>query len=344
MALDFSTSKRTARFLDPFNGFQPVSREVQVRTDPLTGDRARVLPFRARNLEMRDHQKYIDRSLETRCPFCPGNLEEMTSRFLPEVVAEGRLSRGQATCFPNAFPYEAMNTVVSLCHAHYLRPGEFTPEIIADALLLSQESFSRLARGLSYASVNWNYMMPAGAGLVHPHFQLAAGRGPTRYQARLKTRARSYARRTGGALIDDYLAAEKEQGSRWLGGLGPAGWVTAFAPRAIYDVMALFSGGKGLMDLSEAEVRGLARGICLVLGYFDEKGLSGFNLALHCGLKASSGLPGMLRLVSRADIPPMGIDEINYFEKLHDEMLTFLPPEAVAGELGPVFRAAGAEN
>ena len=344
MSIKFSSSVRRARFLDPFNKFQPVTREVQVRTDPLTGDRARVLPFRARSLEMRDHQKYIDRSLKVKCPFCPENLEAMTSRFLPEVVPEGRLSRGEATCFPNAFPYEAMNTVVSLCHAHYLRPGEFTPQIIADALLLSQDSFRELAKGLSYASVNWNYMMPAGAGLVHPHFQLAAGRGPTVYQARLKSRAASYARRTGGALVDDYLSAERATGSRWLGTLGPAAWVTAFAPRAIYDVMALFPGGKGLMDLNGAGIHALAKGVCLVLGYFGEKGISGFNMVLHCGLKPESRLPGMLRLVSRADIPPMGIDEINYFEKLHDEMLTFLPPEQVAEELGPVFRDSGAEK
>jgi galactose-1-phosphate uridylyltransferase len=41
----------------------------------------------------------------------------------------------------------------------------------------------------------------------------------------------------------------------------------------------------------------------------------------------------MLRLVSRVDMPPMGVDEINYFEKLHDEMITFLPPEELAERL-----------
>ena len=334
MSLKFAITRRKSSFLDPFNDFKPAKLTVEVRTDPLSGHRARVLSFRARDLGAVDHGVYIERAAKMRCPFCPENIVPMTSRFLPQEVPQGRLTRGEAVCFPNAFPYEAMNAVVVLSKAHYLRPSEFTPRLLADGLLLSKEVFKQVAKGLSYGSVNWNYMMPAGAGLVHPHFQIAAGRSPTSFQERLRRRAVAYTKANRGAdIAEDYLAHEKNDGARWIGRLGPAGWTAAFAPRAVFDIMALTPGQKGLLDLSPAQALQLARGIARVLAYFEKKGVGAFNMALHTRLQPGAGLPLMLRLVSRVDIPPMGIDEINYFEKLHDEKLSFLPPEDVAREV-----------
>lgn len=77
----------------------------------------------------------------------------------------------------------------------------------------------------------------------------------------------------------------------------------------------------------------LAQGIARVLRFFEDQGVSAFNMALHTGFGADSGLPMAVRLVSRVDIPPKGVDEINYFHKLHDETLTFVPPEEAAKEL-----------
>lgn len=334
MPLKFATTTRRARFLDPFNQFQPADLKVEVRGDPLTGDVARVLKFRARPLGEVDHSLFLKRAAKLKCPFCPENIESMCARYLPRDVPEGNLRRGQATCIPNAFPYEAVNGVVILTREHYLQPRDFSAEILADGLLLSRDAFRRLAPGMSYGSVNWNYMMPAGAGLVHPHFQFAAGKTPTRAQARLRRRAKAYSRAHDGAdIVADYLAAERRAGARWLGRLGPAGWTAAFAPRAIYDLMALVPGDKGLLDLSPKQALALGQGMTRVLTYFQQKGVAAFNLGLHTQLVPGTGLPFMLRLVSRVEIPPMGVDEINYFEKLHDEMLTFLQPEMVAEEL-----------
>ncbi len=338
MSLRFPVTRRRTAFLDPFQGFQRRELEIEVRQDPLTGHVARILQFRARPLGPVDHSLFLKRAAALKCPFCPENIPHMCARFLPQQVPGGRLSRGEATLFPNAFPYEAMNAVLVLTHRHYLPPGDFTLRQLADGLLLAREAFRRLAGGLRFASVNWNYMMPAGAGLVHPHFQLAAGRSPTRFQAALRRRARAFARRQGSDIARAYLDHERRHRSRWLGRLGPAGWVAAFAPRAIYDLMALVPGGRGLMDLSPQQVHSLARGITRVLAYFQDKGVAAFNLALHTPLHPDTGLPLMLRLVSRVEIPPMGVDEINYFEKLHDEMLTFVPPEQVAEEIRPFWR------
>lgn len=336
MELKFEIARSRARFLDPFKKFATTELDIETRKDPLSGDSTRVLSFRARPLGPIDHQVYLERSQERPCPFCPENLERMTTRYLPQDLPEGRLSQGGATVFPNAFPYEAMNAVLVLCPEHYLRPSQFSTEILANGLSLAALAFKRLAKGQTYASVNWNYLMPAGAGLVHPHFQLAAGKSPTRFQANLRARARAHARaKENGDIASDYILAERQAGTRWLGRLGPASWLTPFAPRAIYDVMALIPGDKGLMDLKPGQIEKLAQGMSRVLAFFEAQGVGYFNFTLHTQLKSGAGLPCMLRLVSRVDIPPMGVDEINYFEKLHDEMITFLPPEELAQRLKP---------
>jgi galactose-1-phosphate uridylyltransferase len=331
--LKFAVAKRKTSFLDPFNKFVPKTLEVEVRTDPLTGHVARVLHWRARPLGPIDHSGFLETSAQMKCPFCPENALKMCARFLPEDVPEGRLTRGETFCIPNAFPYETMNAVVVLGKKHYRTPAQFTPELLADGLLLARDAFMKLGKDMSFASVNWNYMMPAGGGLVHPHFQVAAGKQPTHFQKGLLAKAKAFQRREGVDIASAYVDAERQAKKRWLGRLGPAGWCVTYAPRAIYDLMALVPGNKGLMDLKPPQVLKLASGVARVLKYFDAKGVDSYNMALHTGLKPGSGLPLMLRLVSRLTLPPFGMDEINYFEKLHDEMLTFVPPEDVATEL-----------
>lgn len=345
MALKFQTTLRGAAFLDPFSGFQPRRVTVEVRRDPLFGDTSRILPFRRRDLGSVDHAVFLKRDRPDKCPFCPERLERYAARFLPDLVPEGHLALGQAVCFPNAFPYEALNAVVVMSRAHYLRPSQLTPDVLADALWLSRLAFRRLGRGLRYGSVNWNYMMPAGAGLVHPHFQVAGGRAPTRAQAAMRSRARAYARgRDGASLAADYLAAEKRAGQRYVGRSGPWHWLSAFAPRGLFDFIALAPNTESLLSMRRAGVDALSRGISRVINYLEDQGVGAFNLALHTGLVKGSGLPLVVRLVSRVDIPPMGVDEINYFHRLHDECLTFVPPEEAAADLAAGWKGKYADN
>ena len=338
MPLKFSIAQHKTGYLNPNNELEPNYVSVELRRDPLTGDRSRILGFRLRSLGKFDHSLYLERDKGHACPFCPGNLEKMVSRFLPEEAPEGLLRRGEAVVFPNMFPYEAHNAVLRLTNEHYLRPSELTPAQLADGFLLAAETFRRITPNSRYASVNWNYMMPAGGGIVHPHFQIVAGQKPTRFQNRLIRRAKAFARREGQDMIAAYLEHEKADRSRWVGQVGPVVWLAPFAPRAIYDLMALSPGDKGLLDFNKQQALGLARGVCRVVRFMEAQGVGAYNMALHTSLKPDAGLPFMLRIVSRAQIPYMGVDEINYFEKLHDETVCFLSPEKIAEGIKTMWR------
>ncbi|MBU1450195.1 MAG: hypothetical protein KKB57_06910 [Proteobacteria bacterium] len=338
MPLKFSITHHQTGFLSPFDGFKPTQVDVDIRRDPLTGDRSRILSYRLRSLGKLDHSEYLERDKQRPCPFCPENLEKMAARFLPQEIPEGLLRRGEAVGFPNVFPYESHNAVLRLTKAHHLRPSQFTPRQLADGFLLAAEAFRRLTPKALYASVNWNYMMPAGGGQVHPHFQIVASGRPTRFQGRLIRRARVFAKREGREMMDAYLEHEKTEGSRWVGQVGPVAWLAPFAPRAIYDLMALSPAGKSLLELTPQQALGLARGMRRVVSFLEARGVSAYNMALHTSLQPGAGLPFMLRIVSRVHIPPMGVDEINYFEKLHDETVCFLSPEEMAQDLKTMWR------
>lgn len=338
MPLKFNITHHRTGYLNPADDMKPTQVDVEIRRDPLTGDRSRILSFRLRSLGKLDHSEYLEHDKGRPCPFCPENVEKMVSRFLPEEVPEGLLRRGEAVGFPNMFPYEAHNAVLRLTKAHHLRPSEFTPRQLADGFFLAAESFRRITPKARYASVNWNYMMPAGGGVVHPHFQIVSSAHPTRFQGRLIRRAKAFVRREGQDMITAYLEHEKAEGSRWVGRVGPVVWLAPFAPRAIYDLMALSPGGKGLLDLSPRQALGLARGVRRVVSFLEARGVGAYNMALHTSLQPDARLPFMLRIVSRVHIPPMGVDEINYFEKLHDETVCFLSPEEIAEDIKTMWR------
>ena len=187
-------------------------------------------------------------------------------------------------------------------------------------------------------------MMPAGAGLVHPHFQIAGGKSPTKAQGAIRDRARAYTRNNSGASIAaDYLAAEKA-GQRYVGRVGAWHFMAAFAPRGLYDFIGLAPEVQSLLTVKRAGLHSLARGLSRLLKFFEDRGIAAHNLALHTSLREDAGLPLMVRMVSRVDIPPKGVDEINYFHKLHDESLTFVPPEDAAAAAAAGWRGKYADN
>ena len=99
MSIQFERYTYVSRFLDPRQGFNEVAIPSEVRRDPLTGDVARVIPGRSFSLPAGLisplPSEVEDRSRET-CPFCPERIADVTPRFLPELIPEGRIQEGTA--------------------------------------------------------------------------------------------------------------------------------------------------------------------------------------------------------------------------------------------------------
>jgi hypothetical protein len=71
------------------------------------------------------------------CPFFRDQIFSTTPKLLPEIASGGRICRGDAWLFPNAFPYARYNWVIVLSEEHFLYPDQFSVEILKNGFLLA---------------------------------------------------------------------------------------------------------------------------------------------------------------------------------------------------------------
>ncbi|MBU0516687.1 MAG: hypothetical protein KJ621_18175 [Proteobacteria bacterium] len=339
-AITLLPDRQQSRFRNPFNKFEETTLTVDVRRDPLTGQVSRIVPFRIRDLPPVDYEPLVKRSVELGCAFCPEAVEKRAAKFLPGFAdPEGRIRHGRAVVFPNAFPYTKHSAVVALGRRHFRALDQMPPELLADGIEASQAYFDAVAGldpGYTFRSINWNYMPLAGAGQVHPHFQAVALSRPTRHQQEMIDGLRAYRNRRGRPFWPDLIDLEEDRDERFIIRRGRVTWLAPFAPQGVYDLMALVEPGPEPGRLGPEAVEQLGRTMSHVLAFFHDRHLPALNAALH--LTEEKDFWPQLRLLPRVNLPPVDISDINYFQRLHDEALTFLPPEKAAAQLKEWFQ------
>jgi galactose-1-phosphate uridylyltransferase len=212
----------------------------------------------------------------------------------------------------------------------------FKSQWITQALLAGQDYFRIIkekdARA-TWGSINWNFWPPAGAGLIHPHFQLMAQDRPTRYLGEMMARTKRYFRAQGTPLLADLFRQEKQSGERYIGQTGKVHWLSAFAPLGVMEIMAIWEGARDFSTFSEALLRDFAEGLVRVLNYLGSINIYSLNMAIFICLTEQDHFLPVAKIIPRIELPPLKVSEINYFERLHHESVTFYPPEQVAEEM-----------
>ena len=139
--LTFESTRKETAILDTRAGGARKVIPSEVRRDPLTGRTARICHFMELQWQKPDFGKMVE-GTESWCPFCRERVLEVTPRFPPEIVAEGRLARGDMLLFPNLAPYDALSAVATFGDRHFTPMTEFTPPQVAQAFGLAQ-AFAR---------------------------------------------------------------------------------------------------------------------------------------------------------------------------------------------------------
>jgi len=333
----FFSESLTFTYLDPFNNFRSKEMSLEIRKDPVTAVTTRILPYRLRSYESPSIDRYLRLSPADKCPFCPPQRDKMTPRFPKEIVPEGQFKRGDVTLFPNAFPHSNHNTVAVLGNCHYLGMDEIAPSLMADGMLVCRDYMARMASldaSLQYASINWNYMPPAGGGLLHPHLQTVLADKPTMFMERLLNSATQYGRETGRDLWEDYFEWEKAQEERYVSGTGVLKWLVAFAPRGMAGEIAFYFPRRwSILALTDEELRIFCEELKTVFGYLTSINLASFNLAVYGTIQEEKLFPVQGRIIPRFLIQPLETSDVNYFEKLHGEIICPFVPEDMARRL-----------
>jgi UDPglucose--hexose-1-phosphate uridylyltransferase len=339
--ITFDLKQSQASFLDPADGYAQKILPFEVRVDPLTGHRSRILSFRRRKLPRIGIPSEMIEASKPGCPFCPDQISSSTPRFLPGLLPEGRMQKGRALLFPNSFPYAPLNWVVVFSGDHFLSLNQFSAEILRDAFLVARDGILEASRGdsrMTYASINWNYLPQSGGGLFHPHLQVVVEEGPTVSHREVLDGLEIYQAKNASSFWKDYLAEEVKRGERYIGHRGDVHFITAFSPRGILgEVIILFYEQTSIEKLEEEIWEQFFTGMTCLFRYLEEKSIFSFNLSLFFGGRqgVSSWIYG--RLCPRMSLPPWNTSDINYFEKLHGEVICVVSPEELCTEMRPLF-------
>jgi galactose-1-phosphate uridylyltransferase len=335
--VEFRRTKRTARFLHPGRGFEPVDTEVEVRWDPLTGYAARLVEASAPLLAPPsfDLEALAAQTRES-CPFCPERIEQSTPMLAPEVHREGRIRRGQAVLFPNLLTYTQHSAVgVYSPSLHFLPLGAMTARLVSDNLAVHAD-FIKAAMAADpdavWASINANHMLPSGSSVFHPHLQSSVDREPSTMQQMLAS--------VPGDRFGEYLDAERRTGDRYIGSTGSVEWLASFAPIGFNEVRALLPGAVSPSDLSDQRVEELGEGVAAVLNLYADLGFESFNLALYGAPPSTRGYMLNLRIVCRSNLGSPYRSDVTYFERLHWQAMVDTSPEELAAKARARFAIA----
>ena len=331
--MELRREQLTAEMIDPGTG-EPVHTLIEVRHDPLTGHSSRILPERGLMPASDFDLEAFARQTEPSCPFCPDRVDRLTPRLASRIHPGGRITRGAALLFPNLHAYSSHSSVsIYSPRLHYLPVGEITPELLADNLA-TQVAFARAVMAAepqsAWASINANHMLPSGSSLFHPHTQGIVDSEPTTMQRLLAG--------VPAQRFDDYLAAERRSGERYLGTTGRIQWLVSFAPIAPAELRAFAAGICSPAELDDDLVGELAHGLALALGGYAEMGFQSFNCAIYGAPPGTEGYPLNLRLACRSNLKPLYRSDSTFLERLHWEGAVDLAPESVARQIGERFR------
>ncbi|MBN1662903.1 MAG: hypothetical protein JW943_04810 [Deltaproteobacteria bacterium] len=329
------------KYLDPFKGFEEKEMHFETRHDDITGVTCRILPGRLRAQVRTDMNPYLEKSPESACPFCPDLFDKFTPKFTPDICRDGKFKRGSAALFPNAFPHSRFNGVAIFSSKHYLSLPELSVDVMRDGFLVCLDYFSRMKDVFSlldFCSINWNYMPPAGGGLIHPHLQTVVAEAPTNLVKKMCEKAKNYHDMAGRNLWRDIMDYEKEKDERYIGKTGAVEWMTCFAPRGMLgEIRFIFDGKTSIGSLNQDDIGDLLSGLCRIFGYLDAKNLFSFNLGLYATFAENDHLYVQGRVVPRFVLQPLGTSDSNYFEKIHDEIICPVVPEEQCRELRDLF-------
>lgn len=312
-----------------------IERKTEIRFDPLTSESSRLVFDSGLSITPPDYTEKAKQTGGVKCPFCPENLLKMTPVFPKEIAEQGRMTRGEAVVFPNLFPYSKHNGVVIISDQHYLRLEQISTKIIKDAFMVAQTYIQKVVTAdpkARYASINWNYLPFSGGSILHPHIQAIVSEAPTNYQTLTEEKLSTFENESGQDYFTSLYEIERSLSERWIGESGNVAWMHAFAPKSHNDFIAIFSKAHSVFDISEVDWQDFAIGLQAIFATLTEQGFASFNLALNVSTDPLAKQPVHVRLIPRLTIGMLDTSDINFFQALHGEPLTYKVPEEVAAK------------
>jgi galactose-1-phosphate uridylyltransferase len=344
----FEKISSTFTILNPFNNFVPETQSVEVRKDPLLGDTSVYNPYLKDKMRAffgpNDPEliQTLARESAKNCIFCGESVASKTARYPSDILSEGRIRKGQAVLFANLFSVGAYHPVIALSSAHFLKLSEFSPQLIADGFKAAQEFLQSVYRtdpSALYSTVCANYLLPAGASLVHPHMQMLITPVAYSYHGRMLDAARRYNDKNGSSFYSDLVAAEERTNERYIVRQNSWHWLAAFSPMGSNEITAIHEKESDFGLLSDNDLNDLSRGISRVLLLFERLGHLSFNFTLYSIRQGEQdgSQRCVFKIISRQNLYPNYRNDEYFLQKMLQSELIFNLPEELVEQLRKIF-------
>jgi UDPglucose--hexose-1-phosphate uridylyltransferase len=337
MEIKFERFHLQSDLCSPLKGFEAISVPTEVRIDPLTKRRSRIITWGLPSPGKFDFSKMAEES--SACFFCPENVLEKTPQFLKEIVPEGRIRIGGAVGFPNLNPVGSYGSVIVLGHEHFLNLNQFTPEIYEEGFSVAVEILRKTMAfdpDSRYWQISQNFLLPGGSTILHPHLQVIGDPILTNEMEWLLDASSSYYQRNGTLYWKDLIQIEKGLGKRYIAQFGNVHWFVSFAPIGFNEVCGSVEGHGSITTFGKEEVASLAKGIVSTLKYYYEKDLNSFNFSIY-SISGETHYQLLIRIISRTPIQPYYLNDYTSFEVLQSELTANIIPEELCREIQPYF-------
>ncbi len=347
MGLSFRKERHIKTFHNPLKNFEPESQEVEIRFDPLLDhfavfnpaleDKARLF-FGPQDWEL---TAKVAEATKEGCFMCPPKVREVTPRYPEDFIPSGRLVRGECTLFPNLFPITPRHAVIAVGEAHLRRINDFPPELVADGLALGLDFLKLVVEedpAMRFGCVCANFLPPAGASLVHPHFQVVASKEAFPQLKRLLEASFHFFTENGHNFWE-ILVSEEKEGPRFLGQFGRVVFLASFAPLGANEIIALIEGARGFLELTQEDILDLGRGISAALKGYDALGYGTFNFTLFLPPlnERTDWFTPHLRLITRQNFYENYRTDDYFLQRQLGSELIITPPEKMAESVKKFF-------
>jgi galactose-1-phosphate uridylyltransferase len=252
------------------------------------------------------------------------------------------MQKGRSVLFPNLFPYGSHSAVSLFDERHFVEIGTASPNSYADCLLNCRDYFQRVIENdpkSVYLAITQNHLPSAGGSLLHPHLQLQADGVASNHHRFLQERAAEHLHRTGTRLFTAYLAHERIDGRRYIGGTGRWEWLAAFAPEGFFEIWGILPGVASLRQAGAEDWQALARGVIQAQRFYRSLNRNGYNLGLLSIEDGTDALELRAVMVVRSNYAPWVRSDHTGFEVMLGDMATFSAPEATAERARPFWGA-----
>jgi len=335
-------------FYNPLKNNELDTQELEIRRDPLTHVQSVFNPVLEDKVAMfygssdAALMEKMAAESEPRCFLCEDRWRAMTPTYPSDLVPGGRIQVGQAVLFPNIFPAGQIHAVIRVGQKHYVPLAEFDPVSVTEAFQAAFQFAECLSKDKSvqYLTINANYLGPAGASIAHPHFQIVGGDLPCTYLESVLNSSAAYHKSNGSCYWPDLVNVEKAAGERYIGASGPVEWLAAFSPQGANEVVGVFPKRSHFLEMTDADIKGLAAGIVNVLHGYADMGISTFNFSVYSGPMGEHDdtIRCFVRIISRQNVYENYRTDDYFLQKLLRNELIVITPEALASNLRLQFK------